>query len=289
MIMNRLSVDIDSLVKLYKEGRSVDEISIQFGVSRSFAYNKIRKAIGGFDAHRIINHPKTRFVIDEYMSGMSENAVAIRHGLQRNTVKAILVQNGIKRRSQSEAEMLKWSKMTEQQRIKQVKKAHQAIREKPPEFHARSAELQAISKQKSLSKVGDFEMLFIDHFNKLGFSCIPQRAFGAYNIDIAIGNTAIEIHSNDCLPHNHAYYRKRIMHLLESNWNVIYVKTGNKVDVKRATSNIGRMINLIKSHKPVASQYGMIRGSGDLVTSGCLDGDQLSVVSASDGFFQGIE
>jgi hypothetical protein len=287
--MNNFSIYFDNIIKMHKSGNVVSEIAKQFNVSKSFVYKVIKQHGETFVSRRIADHPKSADVIADYISGISENGVSIKHGIQRDTVKRILAYNNIKRRNQSEAETLKWSQMTKDKRLKQVAKANHTMRNMPKEFHASNSIKQAISKEKSLSKVGDFEMIFMDFLNKLGHRCTPQLAFGAYNIDIAIGNTAIEIHNNTAHPHNHPYYRQRIVRLLESDWNVIYVKTIGKVDVKRATSKLSQMIDLIQSNKPTLGQYGVIRGSGDFIATGCLNGNNLSIVNASDGFFKAIE
>jgi transposase len=284
--MDKIPININNLVSLYESGLSIVKISKQFAISKSHCYKLIASTGTSFRGNKI--HFSESDAIADYVAGMSENQVAIKYSVQRSSIKTILERKAIHRRSQSEAEFLKWQSMTGEQRSQQVCHANQAIRDKPPEFHARSAILQAKTKQNTLAKSCDSEMTFIAEFEKLGFIVIPQKAFGPYNIDIAIRNTAIEIHGTACNPHNHAYYSKRVVNLLKGGWNVIYIKTTSNVNVKRAAHQVSKMINLIESDDSAICHYGMIRGSGELIATGCLDRDEFTTINGPNAFFDTI-
>jgi len=286
--MNKLATDIDSIVNMYESGLSSIEISKKLGVCKATILKRLNSA-GVVMRSNKINIPISdikRMYIDDLIS---ENAIAAKFGVSRNVIRRLLNENGIHVRNQSESESVKWSKMDAKQRAKQVESAHKAMLAKPPEFHRDSAIKQAISKEASLAKACDNEIAFINGFKKLGYTVTPQKAFGPYNIDIAINGTAVEIHGNGCHPHTHTYYRKRVMDLLKGGWSVIYIKTVGKVHADIATQKVSRMIDLIESDKSGVCHYGMIRGSGELMASGCLDGDNLATVKASDGFFKAIK
>lgn len=282
---NRFS-DKKRPVDMYIAGHSVKSICEELGISKPYVNKLIRdsgtkrRPIVAFDVDSAIN---------DYVNGMSEQAVAIKFGVDRGVIRRALGKRVVKVRTAKEASIILWSNMTKEQRANQVSAAHDAIRSKPPSFHKESAIKQAISKQSSKSKVGKFEAEFIVELESLGHIVGSQIAVGPYNLDISINNTAIEIHVNSAHPHNHVYYRKRIVKLLEAGWDVIYVKIIAEPLIKIAANNISRMINLIESDKSCVRHYGMIRGSGELVTSGCLYGDELATVNALEGFFATIK
>ena len=278
--------DRKSILDMCMVGKSNPECAEHFGVSVSLVKNIIRE-FGYKRPEKIIDNT---LVCCLYASGVSENAISKQLGITRRRVRSITSEGGIPARSQSESEVIKWSGMSPEKRANQVSAAHEAIRNKPSDFHHASAIKQAISKASTLSKVGKFEDEFIEAFTVRGLTCIPQRQVWRYNVDIAINNTAVEIHCCPNFPHNHAYYSNRIVKLLELGWNVIYIKIDRLEPLIDITADkVCRMIDIAESNKSGVGQYGMIRGSGKLVASGCLDGDKLSCVSAADGFFAACE
>lgn len=273
-------------IDMYIAGHSVKSICEALGVSKPYV-NKLIKESGIKRRPRVIFDVDS--AIDDYVNGMSEQAVAIKFGVDRGVIRRTLGKRVVQVRTAKEASLICWSNMTKEQRANQVSAAHQSIREKPSSFHKESAIKQAISKQSSKSKVGKFEAEFIAELEILGHRAYSQIAVGPYNLDISINNTAIEIHVNSAHPHNHVYYRNRIVKLLKAGWNVIYIKIIAEPLIKVTANNVSRMINLIESDKSSVCHYGMIRGSGEIVTSGCLDGNELATVNTLEGFFAAIK
>jgi hypothetical protein len=284
--MKMIDTDLNSIIRMYESGLTHKNIASNLGVSKSLITKRLREA--GYVSRSRRATVDDAGIVSDYLGGLSENATAKKHGRDRNVIRRVLLEGGVCMRSQSEAEILKWSTMIGDARTNQVSAANQAMRNQTPEFHHRSAILQAKAKENSLSKACDMETLFIREFEKLGFATAPQKAFGPYNIDIAIGNTAIEIHNSSCHPHTHSYYRKRIVNLLKGGWHVVYIKAACQIDANRAAHKVGEMIDLIESDKSSVRHYGVIRGSGQFIAGGRLDGDDLSGVSGSYAFFQAI-
>lgn len=285
--MAKKSFDQNRLVEMYMAGLPIPQIMKEFNASQAWVFSNCRKL--GIKRRKFVYEVIGQKAVDLYLSGVSENEVANRLGVGRTAIRIALVKAGVAIRNQSESEKLKWSQMTEAQRKKQVEKANQSIRSKPKEFHWESSVKQAITKQRSLAKVGSLEKEFGLAFADLGKPCIPQLAFDVYNIDLAIGRSAIEIHVNPSHPHTHKFYRKRIEYLLKGGWNVFYIKIANKVLLHRAAEKISQMIDLIEANKSTVRHYGVIRGSGELIASGSLNGDHLACVEASKGFFAALE
>lgn len=278
-----MAININGIIKMYESGLSMKEICTATGHPKTSIYAAGYRI--GYKFTRI-NVPR-RVTIDadavksmyvDYL--LSENQIAIELGVGRRVIRTTLKRLGVHIRNQSESEAVKWSKMTDQQRTNQVKAANQAIRDKPSEFHRQSSIKQAQRKQMTHAKVGLLESEFTKAFNERGFDCIQQLAVDVYNIDIAIGNTAVEIHINSSNPHNHPFYSKRIVNLLKLDWNVIYIKCGVNTFVDVTADNVSSIINTISTDKTAISKYWMIRGNGDLVTVGGLNGDHLACIDA---------
>jgi hypothetical protein len=280
-----MSTNTNDLIDMYESGKSVAQISNITGLTVPSIYGRFYKE--KFIPYRWgKGNNKVQLPTDEiinlYQSGISENAISKKFGVARTAIRNRLETSGIHIRNQSESEKLKWSKMTTKERKKQVKSANDKIRSMPKSYHVKLSIKQAITKEKSLSKVGAFEQLFIDELKSRGFNPIPQKAVYVYNVDIAIGNTAIEIHVNSGNPESIPAYRKRIVNLLKRGWNVIYVKITKDAFIDIATDQICSFIDFCKSNKSIGSQYRVIRGTGNLISSGSLNGDKLTTVFTSD-------
>lgn len=280
-----MSINTNDLIKMYESGKSVIQISKILNMPVSSIYGRFNSV--GFKATRngrgnIKTVVPDFEIIRLYNLGMSEKQVAIHFNVSRNVIRHRLLKHGVYIRNQSESEALKWSQMTDEQRAKQVKSANDKMRTLPKKFFKELSRKQAITKQKTRSKVGAFEELFIDELKRRGFEPIPQKAVDVYNIDIAVGDTAIEIHFSPVHPHNHIMYRKRIMKLLELNWNVIYIKITKDVFIDVATDDICRFIDTTQSNKSSICQYRVIRGTGEFIASGRLDGNELSIIDTFD-------
>jgi hypothetical protein len=278
--MRKNTIDFNRVVEMYESGVFPPVIAETLGCSKALIYKLFKQ--NGYKVKSRKLPVNSGAVIELYESGVSENVVAKHFNISRNVVRRILTENSIHIRTQSEAETLKWSQMSQEQRVHQVKGANEAIRNKPSEFHAKLAIKQAKTKERTLSKVGFLEPEFIEEFTNKGLVCIPQKACGPYNIDIATGFTAIEIHINTCNPHSHPYYRKRIMYLLKSGWNVVYIKVGAKTNIHRAADKVCELINKFSCDQSFIRHYGVIGCNGDVIAELGFDGDNLTSVEAFD-------
>lgn len=232
----------------------------------------------------------TKKIIDAYQSGLSENQTAKKFNVSRSVVRRVLTENKIHIRSQSEAEKLKWSKMTDEQRKHQVKAAHETVKTLDEAYWIKNKINAAKTKEVTHSKVGVFEYEFTKVFNANGFTCQGQFAINVYNIDIFIApDTVVEIHVSTANPHTHKMYVKRIKYLLECGYNVIYIKITKDAFIDIVANKVMRIIEVARINKAFSGKYWMIRGCGELVTVGSFNGNEFSSVLRPNDFFKVIE
>lgn len=264
------------VIDMYVSGKTATQVAQRFGSSKAYVYKVLRRH--GVDAHPRKNVAIGNDAVAAYVSGLSENAVADMFGVSRACIRAALKKAGVHIRNQSEAEALKWSQMTSEQRAHQVAKAHIAAANRTPESIQNVMLKNAITSARTGAKIGFLEQEFTDAIRARGFDVVQQFPFDRYNLDLASGRTAIEVHANTANPHSYPMYRKRIVYLLKAGWNVIYIKCIGKIDINAATDEVCRFIDLTQRDESFVGQYRMVRGSGELVTSLRLDGDQLAPV-----------
>jgi hypothetical protein len=284
------NLDIDRIISLYHSGMSIAKIRDIFSCNYYTIQNIVRSDP---DFVNFLNRRRRdidfKKVIELYQSGLSELAISKQFMTSRNVIRTILIKNNIKIRNGSDANIIRFKNSSEKQRKEITQKANKAVREKPKSFHEQNSIKQAITKENSKSKVGIHEEVFFEKFKSLSFNPILQKAFHVYNIDIAIGNIAVEIHVNSSDPHSFPIYKKRVEYLTNAGWNVIYIKITQSGLDRICIDNVCELINFIRSNPSFVSKYWMIRGTGELTTIGKFDFNQNSLVFTSVNFADMIQ
>jgi len=276
-------INRDRVLELYISGLSAAKIRNIFRCD----YYRIKAILDSFTGIEDLKGVRRRDipineVLDLYNSGNSEFFISNKFNASRNVIRRILIDNKITIRNGSKANLARFSKTTKEERIEITKKANDAIRNMPQSFHIESSKKQAISKEKSKSKIGLFEDLFFNRFKELGFNPVWQKAFHVYNIDIAVGNVAVEIHINSSNPHTYPIYRKRIEYLTNSGWNVIYIKITQNGLNATCIDKICKIVDLHSRNPSIIGKYWMFRGTGEFVTVGEFDVNKNSLILASE-------
>lgn len=146
-------------------------------------------------AHNKITNLPEADIVKKYESGVSENKLSKEYLVSRKTIRRILRESGVHIRSQSEAELVKWSRMTSEQRANQVAKCHAAVL-----GFKKSEETKheiAISRQRNTPDwyigVGEKEFRNLLCLNSIDFEY--QKPVLWYNLDFFINGVAVELTS----------------------------------------------------------------------------------------------
>lgn len=102
-----------------------------------------------------------------------------------------------------------------------------------------------------------------------------QKAFYKYNLDIGIGNVAVEIHVSTSNPLNKRYSLERIMDITKRGLNVIYVwiNPRNKIVSNSAYNDVISFIKRFYRNPSLTGHYRVIRGSGEFYAAGTFYSD----------------
>lgn len=197
-------------------------------------------------------------LVQRYESGESVNALSQSLGVARNVVSRRLAEAGVTERGRSEAERVKWSRMTPLQRTNQVKEANQAVRGTPrgdAEMERRAAA--------QCRRVGAGEEELIKFLGTLGVHAEHQRPVGRYNLDVAVDNVAVEVHRTPQHPHGMARHRKRIEDLFSRGYVSLYVWLRPwELPTKETAEHVVAWLNLARRDPTTFGQYRVIRGDG---------------------------
>ena len=218
--------------------------------------------------------PNINDIIELYNSGMSFNQLEQKFGIPRITLTRKFKSLGVYCRTQSESEILKWSKMDETTRKRQVQKAHEACRGR---LVSTAEKIQrAKSAYENAFKKGLNETEIIDALIANGFNAVNQFNFGIYNIDIAIHGFPIFI---EVQTGNHQMLRtpkllKRTKYILNSEKLLIYViidQSNNPICIDLIAQKIISYINILSIDKTILGKYLMIGRDGNSFPSSRYD------------------
>lgn len=214
--------------RLNAEGMTMKEVAAALGHTDDGLRNRMRamgiKPVVHKRKAKRLDLPVDK-IASMYQDGYSENAIAKHFGVARTAVRPRLIDAGITPRSQGESELLKWSKMTEEQRANQVKSAHAACIGVTKSFEHRVAIAKAREKAVADHHIGVGEPEFKEFLSSRGIPFIYQKAVDTYNLDFAIGSVAVELTSvTGRYRGDKEHLNKRTVNLLERGYKTLGVE-----------------------------------------------------------------
>lgn len=204
-------------------------------------------------------------LIQRYLSGESEKALAVAFGVSRPVIRRRLLEHGIKPRNRSEGMFARMARTSPEDRSRLAEAAHAAVRGKRRTWD--ELLLRAKTREKTGQYVVKTEMILMNWFQARGATCTPQKAVGRYNVDIALYEPpiAVEVRYSrwpGCSrPKNHI---QRTVDLLNAGWHVLYVLIDREHPLLEATADeIVSWAKGLRGLPSFPSQYRVIRGDGE--------------------------
>jgi very-short-patch-repair endonuclease len=222
--------DTDYLIERYRSGIGCNQIGrecgidgqnirkrlIQAGVTMRSAAEAKRAHFPQFDIQRLVSR---------YNDGDSINSIAKEHGVTRAVIVKLLCCR-VRFRTQSEQERIKWSRMTADQRVRQVASAHSAsaikLKGRKPSLAAMLAKSRMWQDTRRMSAM---EMAVSAHLTSIGIAHTPQISIGAYNLDFALDGlpVAVEVMRGTFGKKRRAKTKQRMQSLLDAGWGIVFV------------------------------------------------------------------
>lgn len=223
---------IDKAQSLYESGLPLREVSeivgrSEEGLRKHFKIRgvKMNKGSSGRKPPNAITNLPDDHICADYIQGHSENALANHYKVSRSVIRRILIKNNVSMRNQSESEKMKWSQMSEKQRLNQVMSAHKACKGR-------------VRGDEELEKMAlSREMNFPEHYVGIGEpelkewltrSNIPfkyQKACLSYNLDFIIKNVNVELTAKMGRNNiNNRYIFERATRVFGEGYKTLYVE-----------------------------------------------------------------
>jgi hypothetical protein len=219
------------------------------------------------------------YIVDNYLSGASENALAKELGVSRNVIRKRLLDNGIEPRTQSQAESLKWSQMTALQRKLQIQSAHLAARG-PQSFEHRCSIARSVQKSAKQSPLEVVVQKDLEPRLLRPDLIVPQKAIGPYNCDLGVRPVAVEIFGG----HWHWYGKhlarteKRIRYICNQSWALLMLVINARSPwTPNFADYAANFIEEARRNPSMLGGYWVVWRAGKFVTSGRGDDDKISI------------
>jgi len=220
--------------------------------------------------------PNLDDLLQRYIEGESENALAKEAGVNRCTFRKRIIDAGIVPRSQSEAEKIKWGRMTPKQRKRQVAAAHEAARNRDVSFKELCK--RANTRQGNLAyNVSRSEIVLGRWLDSMGIDVVHNLAVGPYNCDIGTGAVAVEVWGGSWHPKPGEVERTK--YILDSGHHMLIVDLDyRRFPLSRSvTEYVVALLELASSDPTAIRQYWMVRGDGEIIFKRFND-DNISLV-----------
>lgn len=216
--------------------------------------------------------------VKQYLDGESVYSISNRLGVSRAVINKNLLRNGISHRGQSEAGLINWGRMSSTKRSEQVSAAHAAVLGRKVSFEERCKSAKA--RENALVGISETEIKFSKLMEQSGISFKQQTAIGPYNCDFTIGKVAIEIFGG-CW-HWYGYHLsmvdKRFRYILNSGLHILVMSDYGGVPIGQdSLSYMVSYLDFLSRHPTMTREYRVIRGAGELIASGSVNDDKISI------------
>lgn len=217
-----------------------------------------------------IKIPNLNDIVSRYQAGESALKLSREFNIERNVIRRRLVAMGIALRTNSQACLIRMSRMTPADRRAITANANKAAKGRHP---ARAERLKgAKTRESRRTGASAIEFIMADMLMSRGVkNLVHQKAIGVYNVDIAIKSPriAIEImggnwHTSE---HHALLHHKRIPYILNAGWTVVIIWVNAKsypLTIK-AGDYIITLMERLRLNKSSRGEYHVIRGNGDMV------------------------
>lgn len=228
------------------------------------------------------------YLVREYLAGKSTNQLSHEVGLTRGSIDMRLRERGIKLRSQSESETLKWSRMTPEQVSRQVAAANAASRGTPKSFAQKCKTAITVE---SNGRMNSDELLLSILLCEREIICTPQKAIGPYNCDLAASPVAVEIFGGHWHWEGKHFARldQRVRYILNAGWHLLMIPNTFKSPLTPAIANyVATYIQEARRDPTRRREYRMVWCAGQFTSAGYADDDHISIEPPLGGGFEMI-
>ena len=267
----------DYIIKEYLSGIGIMKLCKKYKASFYTVNDILLKR--GIKRERPINTVDHETVITLHNQGIGVSGIAKRLGVSPGTIKLVLLRNNIKPRNRHEQQLVRMQNTTPEDRKKLTQKAHEAKRGKPNSLEAKEKHALTIFK-KGTYNTSKYETFLYNLLVARGLSPLRQFPVSIYNCDLALPPVMVEIFGG----HWHwsgshlAIIEERVRCILNAGYHLLIFPVNN---ISPFTESIADYIisffDFAQRNPAATREYRVIWRSGEVITSGCIDDDNISI------------
>jgi transposase len=275
---HKLQLDAENVVKLYQSGMSVSQIMKE--CRRGFRTVKACLDAAGVEVKYRANLDIGE-IVSLYQSGFSENQLAERFGVCRNVIRRRLIKAGISPRNQSQAEALKWSHLTTEQRLHHLRHAHKATRDRvrTEEELIKGAQTRYLRQV----RISANEKRLAEMLRERGLTVDHQFPVHTQNLDLAIhpGPIAVEVHGGNW--HSTEYHsrllERKAKQLFSCGWALVEVWIDSRYSVwGQVADELVALVDQLRRLPSLGGEHWVILGNRKTPAAFRADSDDLPAV-----------
>lgn len=156
-----------------------------------------------------------------YRAGVSVKALAVERGVARAVVRRWLVETGVPVRGRSAAMHVRMAATSPAERARLTAAANEAARGRTASLAERASRAVTIAPRDTWVGMGEGEAAI--GLTERGLVVAHQAPVGPYNVDLAVGRVAIEVHRNTNYPLSLPHIAERVAFLRHEGWAVVYL------------------------------------------------------------------
>lgn len=267
----------DDILRRYREGESIRALSRAYRTRATRIAEVLTAA--GVQTSKTPNLPWGE-LIRRYEAGEGTRVLADEFGTTPLTVNKGLRKRGVVIRSRSEAEMVKWARMTDEERARQVEAAHKAARGRK----ARRESLVQAAKTIEGKGLHDSpqERELAELLLERGVQVRPQMAVGPYNCDLGAPPVAVEVFVGNWHWSGRHLRRleKRVSEFFDNSMHLLVVWLAYEpyAVTPALAEYVAAYIESARRNPTAWSEYRVVRGDGETMTTARSDSDHWTLV-----------
>ena len=281
---------IDEAIRLYEETQSFAKTAAILGKDPESLRLALRRR--GIKALPKTGRPSPKRIAappnleEVYHSGESVNQMAKTFNVSRPVINRWLRDAGLPIRGRKESSRIRWENISEEEL--EMRRAHAKKfftgRKRSPEEQLRAADTRARKALDGSRKRSHLEVLFGNWLADRGVSYVPEQVVAGYNVDFGIAPVAVELLGGNWHAANsrRAYHAKRTHDILNAGWSIIFAWSQSQVPISEAAADqVVSLLEVASSDPAPVGKYWVVRGDGQLMSSGGDEGDNFTLVVPS--------
>lgn len=279
--LRRFSLDVNDTISLYHSGVSCRAIGRKYNCSVKAVINCLNREgvyVGGKDWKDYLFRKtglRPSDLLALYNSGLWKNEIANKIGISEGAIGRYLSFLGVPLADNKSQVMQRIHERGGKEWSESVSdKAHKAVK------GVKRTDESLIQRANTLEAIGRFgsvtEKILFDMLVARGVNPIAQKAFSKYNIDIMIGNVAVEITGRGRKPVDIPAIKERIKLLLNSGYSMIWVWANKSFPIESGAADyIVSYCQKLSLDPSFIGEYRVIRRDGKLISCGGPDSEEF--------------